>query len=184
MRLEHIGTIDEIQLIAMQRVEGMPGDSWIRKRPPEVEVERFLKGLFDALRHLHRRDLVVGDVSPGAVIVKEGGDPVLLPFGTAGILADVKGETPNSVRDYAPTSAAVTGVFDQAADVFGVAALGFRAATGKRAKSEAGSLRARAELEEDLRSAGMIQLSKTLPGLLEGAARGDSESPCATETFE
>lgn len=69
---------------AMQRVQGLRLDDWVRqeRRTPEQVVGLFI-GLCEAVAHAHERGVVHRDLKPGNVLVDDAGRPTVLDFGVA-----------------------------------------------------------------------------------------------------
>ncbi|MBM6401482.1 serine/threonine-protein kinase [Phycicoccus sonneratiae] len=72
-------------------IDGPPLDDHVARRgplPPE-ELHRLAAGLAEALDAIHSADVVHRDVKPGNVLLVEG-DPVLIDFGIAHVVDDVR----------------------------------------------------------------------------------------------
>jgi hypothetical protein len=96
------------------------------------EVSTVLVPLADALGHLHRQGIVHGDIAPGNVLFTGEGRPQLGDLGAARVLGSRIGNawsTPG-FTDPALTSRGPADVDLRAADVWGLAAVGWFALTG------------------------------------------------------
>ena len=97
------------------------------------EVSTLLVPLADALDHLHRRGVVHGDIAPGNVLFTGDGRPQLGDLGAARVLGTRTGDawaTPG-FTDPALTRADADGIDLRAADLWGLAAIGWFALTGR-----------------------------------------------------
>lgn len=97
------------------------------------EVSTLLVPLADALDHLHMRGVVHGDIAPGNVLFTGDGRPQLGDLGAARFLGSRIGDawaTPG-FTDPALTRSGVDGVDLRAADLWGLAAVGWFALTGR-----------------------------------------------------
>ena len=82
-------TDDGIPWLAMEFVDGLPLDRWRRERAPDLRQRlQLLLQLCGTVQYAHQQLVVHRDIKPGNVLVREDGQPVLLDFGIAKLLAD------------------------------------------------------------------------------------------------
>jgi nucleotide-binding universal stress UspA family protein len=78
------GDLARTPYVVMERIEGRPLSSWLPDAPvAPAEVARLGAALASALHDLHLQELVHLDVKPSNVIVRPGGEVVLVDFGLA-----------------------------------------------------------------------------------------------------
>lgn len=83
-RLVAAGDLDKLPYLVMERVEGRSLSEWVGKEPlPPAEVARLGAALAAALHALHLQEAIHLDVKPSNVIVRPGGEAVLIDFGLA-----------------------------------------------------------------------------------------------------
>ncbi len=83
---------------AMELVEGVSLDRFIRERAPDVEDRvRLIVRICDALEHAHQKGVVHRDLKPSNILVDRSGQPKVLDFGVAR-LADADGGHVASLR--------------------------------------------------------------------------------------
>ncbi|MEP6831930.1 MAG: serine/threonine-protein kinase [Gemmatimonas sp.] len=94
-RLLDGGVDDGLPWFAMEYVQGAPIDTWCDNRQLSVDARIVLfNRVCEAVQHAHARLIVHRDLKPANILVSDGGDPKLLDFGIAKLLADA-GSTSN-----------------------------------------------------------------------------------------
>ncbi|MDJ0942149.1 MAG: right-handed parallel beta-helix repeat-containing protein [Kiloniellales bacterium] len=101
----------------------------------EDRLHRILVPLLDALSHLHAKGILHRDIKPSNIHLRPDGSPVLLDFGAAGELVGSSGKT-DPVSCLTPGFAAPeqyqkAGHEGPWTDIYGLAAVAYRAVTGK-----------------------------------------------------
>ncbi|MDQ3476072.1 MAG: serine/threonine protein kinase [Actinomycetota bacterium] len=146
-----------------------------REQLSGAEVVTLLTPVADALGAAHDADLLHGNLTPSAVIVTPDGRPMLTDLGVWQILAV---PNPGAARlEYLDPSVARGGPVTKASDVFGVAAIGFHALTG-RPPWAAGSGADMWELAAESAGVDLRPLHASTPApLAHVIARGLSEQP-------
>jgi len=91
-RLEHphiarvydAGVADDQPYYAMQLVEGVPLDVYVRGRALGRDaIVRLMKTVCEAVQHAHQRGIIHRDLKPSNIMVAAGDQPVVLDFGLA-----------------------------------------------------------------------------------------------------
>ncbi len=91
LRHEAIATIFEAgqtgdgqQFFTMELVDGVPLDSFVRKRelPPPARLDLFAR-ICDAVEYAHSQGVIHRDLKPANILVDDGGHPRILDFGLA-----------------------------------------------------------------------------------------------------
>ncbi|MEO8000093.1 MAG: serine/threonine-protein kinase, partial [Gemmatimonadaceae bacterium] len=87
-RLLDGGVDDGLPWFAMEYVQGVSIDQWADAHtlPIEARIELFCR-VCEAVQHAHTRLIVHRDLKPANILVSERGDPKLLDFGIAKLLA-------------------------------------------------------------------------------------------------
>ncbi|HET9251248.1 MAG TPA: serine/threonine-protein kinase, partial [Candidatus Eisenbacteria bacterium] len=132
---------DEIDFLVMEYVPGGTLESRLRGGPLSIdEVIRIGAAIGDALEDAHSRGFLHRDLKPGNIVLTVSGTPKLLDFGLAGLLHSTQTATDATMRDsvfgslpyMAPEQ--VRGDEGSAAvDVYGLGAVLYEMATGRRA---------------------------------------------------
>lgn len=115
--------------IALEHVRGLPVDRWAQGEDPE-DVVGALLGAVEALRHLHAKGVVHGDLKPANVLIDVNNQARLLDLGIASVPGDTlrgfKGTpgyaAPEVLRGERPTAAS---------DVYGLGVTLYAALTGR-----------------------------------------------------
>jgi nucleotide-binding universal stress UspA family protein len=123
--------------IVMEYVEGRTLADWVERAPVEpAEVARLGAALGQALHSLHLQEAIHLDVKPSNVIIRPGGEAVLVDFGLArhAHYPDLLAEEIRSPMGSAPyiSPEQVMGVrWDPRSDVFSLGCVLYELATGK-----------------------------------------------------
>ena len=81
--------------LAMEYVEGRPLTAYCRERAlPLDERLRLMVKICDAVQHAHARLVVHRDLKPSNILITEAGEPRLLDFGIAKLLAETEADAP------------------------------------------------------------------------------------------
>jgi serine/threonine-protein kinase len=125
--------------LAMEYVEGLPIDAWCDER--RLDVDRRL-ALFarvcDAVQFAHRQLVVHRDLKPSNILVAADGEPKLLDFGIAKLLADDAGgaTTQGGARAFTPEYASPEQILGEpvttASDVYGLGVVLYQLLAGRR----------------------------------------------------
>jgi len=146
-----------------------------RERLTSAEVVTLLTPVADALGAAHAAGLLHGNVTPSAILLTPEGRPVLTDLGVWQSLSSAKPGT--AQLEYLDPCVARGGPLTATSDVFGVAAVGFHALTG-RAPWATISGPATWQLAAEEAGADLRLLHTGLPGrLADVIARGLSEQP-------
>ncbi len=122
---------------AMDHVSGVGLREWITTRPSLDERLRLFEKLCRAVAHAHQQLVIHRDIKPGNVMVQADGEPKLLDFGIAKLLAEEGVEETATLHRFASRSYAAPeqlrgeGV-STATDVYALGALLFEMLTGER----------------------------------------------------
>ena len=101
----------------------------------EDRLHRILTPLLDALAHLHAKAILHRDIKPSNIHLRPDGSPVLLDFGAAGELVESGGKA--DAFSYLTPGFAAPEQYQEAGhegpwtDIYGLAAVAYRAVTGK-----------------------------------------------------
>ncbi|HKY90156.1 MAG TPA: serine/threonine-protein kinase [Nevskiaceae bacterium] len=124
--------------LAMEHVDGQPIDAWCRERGLSVRaIVQLMIAVCDAVYQAHREQIVHRDLKPSNVLVNAEGEPKLLDFGIAKLLAeDDPGETRHgAIAPMTPEFAAPEQLLGQpvspATDVYALGALLFLLLAGE-----------------------------------------------------
>ena len=122
---------------AMDHVQGMDLRDWINTQPPLDDRLRLFEKLCRAAAHAHQQLVIHRDIKPGNVLVQADGEPKLLDFGIAKLLAeDDVDETVTmhrfASRSYAAPEQLRGEAVSTATDVYALGALLFEMLTGER----------------------------------------------------
>jgi serine/threonine protein kinase len=93
--------IEGMPCLIMDFIEGDTLDELIRRRGciPEEEVWILFKKLADALKALHKQEIIHCDIHPGNIIMQPNGEPMLIDFGSTKLLNPTI-RTTNTVNDH------------------------------------------------------------------------------------
>ena len=122
---------------AMDHVQGMDLRDWIKTQPALDDRLRLFEKLCRAAAHAHQQLVIHRDIKPGNVLVQADGEPKLLDFGIAKLLAeDDVDETVTmhrfASRSYAAPEQLRGEAVSTATDVYALGALLFEMLTGER----------------------------------------------------
>ncbi|MEW1957970.1 serine/threonine-protein kinase [Kineococcus sp. NPDC059986] len=150
-----------------------------RRRLSAGEVSGLLHALGPALEDLHAADVVHGDVAPGNVLLDARGEPLLADLGVSRALGRRHGSVLGTPGFADPAALAGEGV-GAAADVYGLAALGWCALTGEppTAVGPLGARQAQRRAAADLPAGASVAV---LAALREGLHRKPSRRPTPGE---
>lgn len=141
--------------LAMEWVPGLPLDEFVRRHPLSLTARlHLLLKLADALAHAHSRLVLHRDIKPANVLVMANGEPRLLDFGIARLMADgvAAGHTLTQVGtrvltlDYASPEQVRGEPLGTGSDVYSLGVLAYELLSGQRPYSL--SRGTAAELEE------------------------------------
>ena len=78
------GDLRRVPYIVLEQIEGQSVSDWVAKSPlPPEEVAKIGAAIADAIHDLHRQDAVHCDLKPDNVMLRPGGEAVLIDFGFA-----------------------------------------------------------------------------------------------------
>jgi serine/threonine protein kinase len=78
------GVSDGIHYYAMELIDGLPLDAYVRERKPsQADVLRLFSAICRAVHHAHQRGVIHRDLKPANILVDASGRPHLLDFGLA-----------------------------------------------------------------------------------------------------
>ena len=93
-RLLDGGVDDGLPWFAMEYVQGAPIDQWCDTHALSIEARIVLfSRVCEAVQHAHARLIVHRDLKPANILVSDAGNPKLLDFGIAKLLADASSDT-------------------------------------------------------------------------------------------
>lgn len=133
--------------LAMEYVDGHPIDVYAANKPLREQLELFAK-VCDGVSHAHGHLIVHRDLKPSNILVDASGQPKLLDFGIAKLLADETGdETQTGDRLLTPGYASPEQLRGEmqttATDVYSLGAVLYKLVTGRSPhESEAGTSQA------------------------------------------
>lgn len=131
------GDLARTPYIVMERVEGRPLKEWAERAPIAADQLARLGGaLAAALHDLHRQEVVHLDVKPANVIIRPGGEAVLVDFGSAfhGHYPDLLAEEyrrPVGTAAYIAPEQVLGDRSDPRTDVFSLGVVLYELATGR-----------------------------------------------------
>lgn len=122
---------------AMDYVRGVSLREWLATRPSLTRRLRLFEKLCRAVAYAHQRLVVHRDIKPGNVMVQADGEPRLLDFGIAKLMADDEDEQTMTLHRFASRSYAAPEQLrgepvTTATDVYALGALLFELLTGTR----------------------------------------------------
>ena len=121
--------------------EGQSLKAWLKglkRAPRQKELDAILAPLLDALETIHKANFLHRDIAPDNIIIRTGGDPVLIDFGAArgDIAAHSKTKTVSALvkPGYSPYEQYAETSRQQGpwTDIYALAATLYHAVTGKR----------------------------------------------------
>jgi eukaryotic-like serine/threonine-protein kinase len=128
--------------IVMEYVEGRRIDKYcIKNKLPVAERLRLFRKVCDAVQYAHQKLIVHRDIKPGNILVTAGGEPKLLDFGIAKLLASgaASDDAPKTITglqrmtpDYASPEQVRGGPVSVATDVYGLGTVLFELLTRQR----------------------------------------------------
>lgn len=122
---------------AMDHVQGVDLRDWIASRPSlDARLRLFVK-LCRAIEHAHQQLVIHRDIKPGNVLVQADGEPKLLDFGIAKLLAEDDRDQTMTLhrfisRSYAAPEQLRGEAVSTVTDVYALGGLLFKLLTGKR----------------------------------------------------
>ncbi|MFO0585250.1 MAG: bifunctional serine/threonine-protein kinase/universal stress protein [Anaeromyxobacter sp.] len=131
------GDVAVLPYIVMEHVDARPLQEWADRAPlPADEVARLGAALATAVHLLHQQEAIHLDLKPGNVLVRPGGEAVLVDFGLAhhGHFPDLLAEETTRPIGSAPymSPEQIVGVrSDPRSDVFAIGAILYQLATGR-----------------------------------------------------
>ena len=136
-RFAGAGDLATSPYLVIEWIEGTSLEAIVRQAPlPAEEVARLGAAVADALHSIHRQDVIHHDLKPENVILRPGGEAVLIDFGMAhhARLPDLLAEQRRYAAGSAPyvSPEQVSGVrSDLRSDLFALGAMLYEMATGK-----------------------------------------------------
>ena len=142
-RLQHSGiarlldvgeTAEGRPYLVMDYIDGVPIDVYSQELDVRGRLRLFL-GVCDAVAYAHRNLIIHRDIKPSNILVDEGGQPKLLDFGIAKILAAASDQTRTQERvltpDYASPEQVRGEAQSTATDIYSLGAVLYRLLTGQ-----------------------------------------------------
>lgn len=127
--------------MVLQFEEGQSLKAWLKglgRAPRQKELDAIIAPLLDALEVIHKAAVLHRDIAPDNIIIRKGGDPVLIDFGAArgDIAAHSKTKTVSALvkPGYSPYEQYAETTRQQGpwTDIYALAATLYHAVTGKR----------------------------------------------------
>ncbi|MEX2214825.1 MAG: protein kinase [Phycisphaeraceae bacterium] len=151
-----------IHFFAMELIDGLPLDEFVRQQKLSTRDSLILvKKICLAVDHAHRRGIIHRDLKPSNILVTADGEPHVLDFGLAKVIAEglddqitEDGTAPGTLAYMPPEQAAGRmNLVDTRADIYALGAILFRILTGEFPHDMTGSQheRRRRVIEEDAR---------------------------------
>lgn len=131
------GSVEDTPYLVMEYVEGQSLREAVGRAPlPAEEVARLGRALATALHALHRQDVVHLDVKPGNILLRPGGEAVLVDFGLArhGHLPDLVEEefhAPVGTGAYISPEQVLGVRCDPRSDIYALGVILYELATGR-----------------------------------------------------
>ncbi len=155
-RLVGVGDLERIPYLVMEFIDGIVLKDHVDRAPlPAAEIIHLMQPVATAVDELHRQQLVHLDIKPANIMIRPGGEAVLIDFGLArhahfpDLLAEEFSKPMGSAPYMAPEQ--VYGVRDDPrSDIYALGAVMYQMATGVMpfgAPSSVGGLRARVHEE-------------------------------------
>lgn len=122
---------------AMDHVQGIDLRDWIKTQPSLSDRLRLFEKICRAAAHAHQQLVIHRDIKPGNVLVQADGEPKLLDFGIAKLLAEDDVDETVTLqrfvsRSYAAPEQLRGEAVSTATDVYALGALLFEILTGER----------------------------------------------------
>ncbi len=121
-------------VLVLELIEGLPLERWLRARASPLEERRLqalLSALADALGTVHAAGFLHRDVKPGNIMMRGDGQPVLVDFDAAALLSAPPTRHSRLTDGFAAPEQYGEGQAEGPwTDVYGLAALGYRALIG------------------------------------------------------
>lgn len=127
-------TEDGRPFLVMEYVEGTPIDVFAPRIPARDRLNLFLR-VCDGVSHAHGRLIIHRDLKPSNILVEQSGQPKLLDFGIAKLLAETRDATQTAERILTPNYASPEqfrgGVQTTATDIYSLGAVLYKLLTGR-----------------------------------------------------